>query len=30
MVQVPIYALISDRVEEESRATISAAIGGAV
>ena len=28
MVQVPIYALISDRVEEESRATISAAIGG--
>lgn len=28
MVQVPIYALISDRVEEESRATVSAAIGG--
>ena len=28
MVQAPIYALISDRVEEESRATVSAAIGG--
>ncbi|WP_055426816.1 MFS transporter [Bifidobacterium aesculapii] len=28
MVQAPIYALISDRVEESSRATVSAAIGG--
>ena len=28
MVQAPIYALISDRVPEESRATVSAAIGG--
>ncbi|PLS29869.1 MFS transporter [Bifidobacterium parmae] len=28
MVQAPIYALISDRVEESNRATVSAAIGG--
>ena len=28
MVQAPIYALISDRVEESARATVSAAIGG--
>ena len=30
MVQAPIYARISDQVEEESRATVSAAIGGGV